>query len=189
MKGSFLWIAISAFLASCDSPDLAEEADSSAPSASKQSVRENSHGRVKVVFSDEPDKLVETVEKRPSIAYAPGDTFQGMWNYDKRNFSLRLDIVSVDPEERTIVATLKSSDLDDVEKEFRGTIGEGGRQLFLQGVAGSGSDYEPVSGYDVRDLLRKSSVQKLNLTDCNARKLRGSTEDGTNVYFWSKVER
>lgn len=130
----------------------------------------------------------ETKSPFSPIVYEEGDTFQGMWNYNRRSANLKLTIESVDHEIRTVAATMQSYDLDDGKKEFAGTIGEDGRQMVLTGIAGTGSHYETVSGYNVRDFLRKSSSMKVILDDCNARKLRGEVENGTNIYFWSAVK-
>ncbi|MEM7600944.1 MAG: hypothetical protein AAF357_05965 [Verrucomicrobiota bacterium] len=148
--------------------------------------------RVEVVVGEaEPAPPAASEGKLPTgttVAYEAGDTFKGMWNYDRRNASLRLTIRSIEPETRTITATMQSSDLDNAEKNFEGTIGQDGRQMTLVGIAETGSEYERVDGYDVRDFLRKGSAMKVNLDDYNARKLRGSVENGTNIYFWSEVK-
>jgi hypothetical protein len=77
-------------------------------------------------------------------------------------------------------------DLDNVKKEFMATVGNNGRQLFLKGIAKSGSDYEHVSGFSVRDFLRQNSVMTIDLKHYEVQKLRGKVENGTNIYFWSK---
>ena len=66
-----------------------------------------------------------------------------------------------------------------------GEVGDNGRHISLRGLARSGSDYEVVSGYSVRDFLRKGSTMEIELNDFSAQKLRGKVENGTNVYFWS----
>lgn len=149
--------------------------------------------RVEVVVSDLEPEASETVEESVSlsgaeIAYKQGDTFEGMWHHNRRSATLRLTIESVDPGTRTLEATMKSADLDGAEKQFKGSIGQDGRQLVLTGVAGTGGDYDMGSGYDVRDFLRKTSAMKINLNDCNARQLRGTDENGASIYFWSKVK-
>jgi hypothetical protein len=130
---------------------------------------------------------VGSLMKPPPIAYSPGDSFQGMWNYDRRNFSLRLTITSVDPKTRTLLATIQSPDLDNSEKQFEGKVEGDGRKMVLTGVAESGAEYDDVDGYHVTDLLRKGATQIVDLNDCDTRQLRGTTEDGTNLYFWTPI--
>ncbi len=119
------------------------------------------------------------------IQYSSGDSFQGMWNYDKRNANLRLTVESVYISTRLLLVSLQSDDLDNVKKEFIGKVGDNGRHISLRGLARSGSDYEVVSGYSVRDFLREGSTIEIELNDFSAQKLRGKVENGTNVYFWS----
>ncbi len=126
------------------------------------------------------------------LFYSEGDTFQGMWNYNRRNFNLRMTVVEVNPDNRTIRVTMKSDDLDGAEKEMTGNLLPDGRQVNLKGISGTGSDpalAAAVSGYHVIDLLKKSSTQGISLNDCSTRQLRGETDDGTNVYFWTKLKK
>lgn len=123
------------------------------------------------------------------IQYSVGDSFQGMWNYDRRNANLRMTIKHVDAGTRILWVTIQSDDLDNEKKEFIGEVKDDGRKLVLKGIARSGSKYEMVSGYSVRDFLRKGSTMEINLDDFNSGKLRGEIENGTNIYFWSKSNR
>lgn len=87
--------------------------------------------------------------------------------------NLRLTVESVDIATRILLVTLQSEDLDDMKKEFMARAGNNGRQLFLKGIAKSGSDYKYVSGLSVRDFLRQNSVMTIDLKHHEAHKLRG----------------
>lgn len=136
-----------------------------------------------------PSLVEYEAPNRSPIFYKPGDTFQGMWHYNRRNANLRLTIESVDPAGRTVKASMQSSDLDDAKKTFSGKVGDDGRGLNLTGIVGTGSEYVYTSGYHVLDFLKRDSSMRIDLTDCNARKLRGKVENGTRIYFWSEVRR
>jgi len=186
-------------IASCEQSEPAKEVSApvspSSPRFESGSVAAAPLPRSQIVFSDpepiEPDHEAETaaIDSGSEIAYSKGDNFEGMWHHNRRSATLRLTIESVDPKTRTLEATMKSADLDGPGKQFKGSIGRDGRQLVLTGIPGTGGDFELVSGYDVRDFLRKTSAMKINLDDCNARQLRGTDENGASIYFWSKVRR
>ena len=126
----------------------------------------------------------ETTPPKP-LPYAVGDSLQGMWNYDRRNANLRMNIISVDAEQNSIVVTLQSEDLDNGEKEFRGTFEPDG-SLKLEGTKNTGSDYDRDSSYHVRNLLDRDSTMKIELTVYGS-KIRGPAEDGTNLYFFTRL--
>ena len=108
-----------------------------------------------------------------------------MWNYDRRNANLRMNVVSVDAGNRSIVVTLQSEDLDNGEKEFKGTIDYDG-SLKLEGIKDTGSDYDRDSSYHVRNLLDRDSSMKIEL-NAYGDKIRGPAEDGTNLYFFTRL--
>lgn len=182
----FLFLA-GMVVSSCDRADESGAASGSvAESSIEIATPADPPPAVEVVFS-EPEVEEEKRPALPPVVYRPGDSFQGMWNYDRRNFNLRLTIIDVDPENRTVTATMQSEDLDDEKKTFRSTAGKGGRELSLTGVAGTGSDYPVVSGYHLSQLLDRDTEMNVELTDCYARQLRGTVENGTNLYFWTRV--
>ncbi len=117
--------------------------------------------------------------------YAAGDSLQGMWNYDRRNANIRMNIISLDAEKHTIVVTLQSEDLDNGEKEFRGTFDSDG-SLKLEGIKDTGSDYDRDSSYHVRNLLDRDSSMKIEL-EAYGSKIKGPAEDGTNLYFFTRL--
>lgn len=143
----------------------------------------------KLVIVDEEVELKEEPPAKPAINYHPGESYQGMWNYDRRNFSIKMKVTSVEPDNRTISVELTSPDVDSAPKVYRGTVGDDGRKFTITGIAGTGTKLERVDGYHINDLLDRDGTVVLTFDDCGGRQLRGTAENGSNLYFWSRPVR